>query len=58
MKNLDSFLGILFIIGIIIGCQVVGEMLGEGLFTGLFFIAMAIVVIATLYRQMTTKSKD
>jgi len=57
MKNLDSFWGILFIIGIVIGCQIVGEILGEGIVTSLFFIVLAIVVIATVYRQVT-KSKD
>ena len=57
MKNLDSLLGTLFIIGVIIGCQVVGGILGEGMVAGFFFIVMAIAVITTLYRQVT-KSKD
>lgn len=57
MKSLDTFLGIMFIIGIVVACQVVGEMLGEGIISGLFFIGAAAVVITTLYRSVT-KSKD
>lgn len=57
MKNLDSFLGILSIIGIVIACQGIGAMLGEGMVAGVFFMVMAVVAFATLYKQMT-KSKD
>jgi len=57
MKNLDTFLGIVFIVLLIAGCQGIGKVMGDGIMTGLLFLGAAVGLITTLYWQVN-RSKD
>jgi hypothetical protein len=57
MKDLDSFLGIIYMIIVAAGCKLVGKLFGEGVHAGILFIALAIGMISILYWQLS-KTKD
>jgi hypothetical protein len=55
MKNISSFYGILILASVIGVCKLIGNIFGAGIYTGIFFIAAAIVVLCSL---IYTVSKD
>ncbi|HEY5826000.1 MAG TPA: hypothetical protein VIT44_16620 [Cyclobacteriaceae bacterium] len=55
MKNLTSFYGILILASVIGACKLIGNIFGPGLYTGVFMLTAAFIVLASL---IYTVSKD
>jgi hypothetical protein len=55
MKNLSSFYGFLILASVIAVCRLIGSIFGPGLFTGIFLLTAAFVVLISLIYSL---SKD
>jgi hypothetical protein len=57
MKDLNTFFGLLLLAAVAAICKMIGIIFGEGVYTGTFFIALAVGIISLLYWQLS-KTKD
>jgi len=55
MKKLSSFYGILILSSVIGVCRLIGNIFGAGIYTGVFFITAAFLVLGSLIYNV---SKD
>jgi hypothetical protein len=55
MKNISSFYGILILASVIGACKLIGNIFGAGIYTGIFFISAAVIVLGSLIYSV---SKD